>query len=296
MIILLTVLAVVVIIMAGYLSYVILDIRRLNQQMRFINQQTTNGHLQLHSRNREVVELTREINQLIDKHQQSAQNYVQSRNQLDLAIHNISHDLRTPLAVSSGYTQMLLKNGQLKVEDREQLEQVNSNLVSLTENLDLLLLYNRLIENRIQINLESLNVSEILQQAALKMYDALNAHHIKLELDIQPDVIWQIDKISFERIVQNILGNVLDHGYRDAKVTLKIVETQLVLDVKNSLDKPIKNPQNLVDRFYTEDLAGKTQNAGLGLYIISQLAKLLNGNADIKTQDLSFEIRLTLEK
>lgn len=296
MIILLTVLAVVVIIMAGYLSYVILDIRRLNQQMRFINQQTTNGHLQLHSRNREVVELTREINQLIDKHQQSAQNYVQSRNQLDLAIHNISHDLRTPLAVSSGYTQMLLKNVQLKVEDREQLEQVNSNLVSLTENLDLLLLYNRLIENRIQINLESLNVSEILQQAALKMYDALNAHHIKLELDIQPDVIWQIDKISFERIVQNILGNVLDHGYRDAKVTLKIVETQLVLDVKNSLDKPIKNPQNLVDRFYTEDLAGKTQNAGLGLYIISQLAKLLNGNADIKTQDLSFEIRLTLEK
>lgn len=296
MIILLTVLAVVVIIMAGYLSYVILDIRRLNQQMRFINQQTTNGHLQLHSRNREVVELTREINQLIYKHQQSAQNYVQSRNQLDLAIHNISHDLRTPLAVSSGYTQMLLKNGQLKVEDREQLEQVNSNLVSLTENLDLLLLYNRLIENRIQINLESLNVSEILQQAALKMYDALNAHHIKLELDIQPDVIWQIDKISFERIVQNILGNVLDHGYRDAKVTLKIVETQLVLDVKNSLDKPIKNPQNLVDRFYTEDLAGKTQNAGLGLYIISQLAKLLNGNADIKTQDLSFEIRLTLEK
>ncbi|KRM12418.1 HAMP domain-containing sensor histidine kinase [Paucilactobacillus suebicus] len=296
MIILLTVLAVVVIIMVGYLSYVILDIRRLNQQMRFINRQTTNGHLQLHSRNREVVELTREINQLIDKHQQSAQNYVQSKNQLDLAIHNISHDLRTPLAVSSGYTQMLLKNGQLKVEDREQLEQVNSNLVSLTENLDLLLLYNRLIENRIQINLESLNVSEILQQAALKMYDALNAHHIKLELDIQPDVIWQIDKISFECIVQNVLGNVLDHGYRDAKVTLKIVETQLVLDVENSLDKPIKNPQNLVDRFYTEDLAGKTQNAGLGLYIISQLAKLLNGNADIKTQDLSFEIRLTLEK
>lgn len=296
MIILLTVLAVVVIIMVGYLSYVILDIRRLNQQMRFINRQTTNGHLQLHSRNREVVELTREINQLIDKHQQSAQNYVQSKNQLDLAIHNISHDLRTPLAVSSGYTQMLLKNGQLKVEDREQFEQVNSNLVSLTENLDLLLLYNRLIENRIQINLESLNVSEILQQAALKMYDALNAHHIKLELDIQPDVIWQIDKISFERIVQNVLGNVLDHGYRDAKVTLKIVETQLVLDVENSLDKPIKNPQNLVDRFYTEDLAGKTQNAGLGLYIISQLAKLLNGNADIKTQDLSFEIRLTLEK
>lgn len=279
----------------GYLLYVLFDYRQITKQISFINHERTNQQLKCNSRNKNVVALDQQINQLLDAQQKVTRKYVKSQNQLNLAIHNISHDLRTPLTVASGYTQVLLKTNNLDSDAKKQLASINRNLNALTKNLDLLLLYNRLIEKRITPNLQQVDVSKITQQAILNIYDALKEKGIFVNLDIQPRLVWLMDEAIFQRIIQNVFGNILDHGSKQATIFLRKEGTELILRVKNQLLQPIKNPQNLIDRFYTEDLARKTKNSGLGLYIVAELTKLLNGKVDIATHDLEFEIKLVFK-
>ncbi len=114
--------------------------------------------------------------------------------QLDTAINNISHDLRTPLTVASGYTQYILENNLDKNKQNDLLSNTLTNLKSVEEKLEDLLEYNRLNEDRTVLNLEKINLSRVLQEKALSMYESFVSKNIELKLDIEPNVFGIYDK------------------------------------------------------------------------------------------------------
>ncbi|WP_203648472.1 sensor histidine kinase [Secundilactobacillus yichangensis] len=278
-----------------YLLLIVMDLRTLITQLKFINQHTTNQQLKVKTRNPAVVALTQQINHMIAKQQATHQHSVQTQQQLDLAIHNISHDLRTPLTVASGYSQLLLTNENLPETEHGQVSKLNQNLQTLSKHLNLLLLYNRLLENRITITPKQLNLSKLLTQTCLNYYDALQRKQIMTDLKIEPNIMWQLDEEATTRILQNILGNILDHGYQKATIELKHVDQGVQLTATNQLTTPIKNFDRLLDRFYTEDLSHREQNAGLGLYIIAELSRMQGGQVRLNTKNLRFQIQVTFK-
>lgn len=291
-------LAIILVILLAVLTYfllIMMDLRTLITQLKFINQHTTNQQLKVKTRNPIVVALTQQINQLIAKQQATHQQSVQTQQQLNLAIHNISHDLRTPLTVASGYSQLLLTNENLPEAEHQQVSKLNQNLQTLSKHLNLLLLYNRLLENRITITPKQLNLSKLLTQTCLNYYDALQQKQIMTDLKIEPNIMWQLDEEATTRILQNILGNILDHGYQKATVELKHIDQGVQLTATNQLMAPIKNFDRLLDRFYTEDLSHREQNAGLGLYIIAELSRMQGGQVSLNTKDLRFQIQVTFK-
>ncbi|GAW99624.1 sensor histidine kinase [Secundilactobacillus mixtipabuli] len=291
-------LAIIFVILLAILTYfllIMMDLRTLITQLKFINQHTTNQQLKVKTRNPVVVTLTQQINHMIAKQQATHQRSVQTQQQLDLAIHNISHDLRTPLTVASGYSQLLLTNENLAETEHQQVSKLNQNLQTLSKHLNLLLLYNRLLENRITITPKPSNLSKLLTQTCLNYYDALQQKQIMTDLKIEPNITWQLDEEATTRILQNILGNILDHGYQKATVELKHIDQGVQLTATNQLMTPIKNFDRLLDRFYTEDLSHREQNAGLGLYIIAELVRMQGGQVSLNTKDLQFQIQVTFK-
>lgn len=287
-----------IILIVAVLAYswlMMMDLRALINQLTFINQHTTNQQLKVKTRNPVIVALTQQINQLITKQQATHQQSVQTKQQLDLAIHNISHDLRTPLTVASGYSQLLLTNENLPETEHQQVSKLNQNLQTLSKHLNLLLLYNRLLENQITIIPKQLNLSKLLTQTCLNYYDALQQKQIITDLKIKPNIMWQLDEEATTRILQNILGNILDHGYQKATIELKQINQGVQLTATNQLITPIKNFDRLLDRFYTEDLSHREQNAGLGLYIIAELTRMQGGQVSLNTKNLQFQIQVTFK-
>lgn len=279
-----------------YLIRVQRDVQSVGQQLTRINAAPTNQQLRVHTRNRQVVSLVRQINQQLVKQQRVQQQAIQTQNQLDLAIHNISHDLRTPLTVASGYAQLLMEDDTLGIDEANQVAKLYQNLATLTKHLNLLLLYNRLMEKRIAISLTSIDVSSLLQQETLAMYDAFTNANIQMQLDVDPNLIWLTDEEAIRRIFENVLGNILDHGYQSASIILKQFGDELKFTAVNQMEKPIGDVDKLEERFYSEDLSKKKQNAGLGLYIITEMVKLLNGRVQLSSEGLSFEIEITFTR
>ena len=204
-----------------------------------------------------------EQNQLIMKHEKRT---------LDMAISNIAHDIRTPLTIASGYTQQLIKHPDNSQETLSKIAH-HQNLVS--KRLEALLEYRHLMEGAVKPKLEELDLSTFITKKTLAYYDVFQSSHIVLDFNVEPGLKTTTDEDLLDRIIQNLLGNVLKHGKEEARLSLKKENNRLVLEIDNLVKKPIKNIDNLSNRFYSENMSDTEESSGLGLYITEELVHLL---------------------
>ena len=209
-----------------------------------------------------------EQNQLIMKHEKRT---------LDMAISNIAHDIRTPLTIASGYTQQLIKNPE---PNPETLNKIAHHLDLVSKRLEALLEYRHLMEGAVKPKLEELDLSTFITKKTLAYYDVFQSSQIVLDFNVEPGLKTTTDEDLLDRIIQNLLGNVLKHGKEKARLSLKKEENRLILEIGNLVKKPIKNIDNLSNRFYSENMSDTEESSGLGLYITEELVHLLG--ADMK--------------
>lgn len=207
-----------------------------------------------------------EQNQLIMKHEKRT---------LDMAISNIAHDIRTPLTIASGYTQQLIKHSD---NSSETLNKIAHHLDLVSKRLESLLEYRHLMEGAVKPKLEELDLSSFITKKTLAYYDVFQSSHIVLDFNVEPGLKTTTDEDLLDRIIQNLLGNVLKHGKEQARLSLKKEENRLILEIDNLVKKPIKNIDNLSNRFYSENMSDTEESSGLGLYITEELVHLLGSD------------------
>ncbi|RSK07944.1 Sensor protein KdpD [Streptococcus oralis] len=219
-----------------------------------------------------------EQNQLIMEHEKRT---------LDMAISNIAHDIRTPLTIASGYTQQLIKNPE---SNPETLNKIAHHLDLVSKRLEALLEYRHLMEGAVKPKLEEFDLSSFITKKTLAYYDVFQSSHIDLDFNVEPGLKTTTDEDLLDRILQNLLGNVLKHGKKKARLSLKKREKGLVLEIDNLVKKPIKNINNLSNRFYSENLSDTEESSGLGLYITEELVHLLGAGMKLATDGEWFSV------
>ena len=210
-----------------------------------------------------------EQNQLIMKHEKRT---------LDMAISNIAHDIRTPLTIASGYTQQLIKHPD---NSSETLNKIAHHQDLVSKRLEALLEYRHLMEGAVKPKLEELDLSTFITKKTLAYYDVFQSSHIVLDFNVEPGLKTTTDEDLLDRIIQNLLGNVLKHGKEKARLSLKKEENRLVLEIDNLVKKSIKNIDNLSNRFYSENMSDTEESSGLGLYITEELVHLLGADMNL---------------
>ena len=224
-----------------------------------------------------ILRLHNQIENLFQEVEQNQLIMKREKRTLDMAISNIAHDIRTPLTIASGYTQQLIKHPD---NSSETLNGIAHHQDLVSKRLEALLEYRHLMEGAVKPKLEELDLSTFITKKTLAYYDVIQSSHIVLDFNVEPGLKTTTDEDLLDRIIQNLLGNVLKHGKEKARLSLKKEETRLVLDIDNLVKKPIKNIDNLSNRFYSENMSDTEESSGLGLYITEELVHLLG--ADMK--------------
>ena len=219
-----------------------------------------------------------EQNQLIMEHEKRT---------LDMAISNIAHDIRTPLTIASGYTQQLIKHPD---NSSETLNKIAHHQDLVSTRLEALLEYRHLMEGAVKPKLEELDLSTFITKKTLAYYDVFQSSQIVLDFNVEPGLKTTTDEDLLDRIIQNLLGNVLKHGKEKARLSLKKEENRLVLEIDNLVKKPIKNIDNLSNRFYSENMSDTEESSGLGLYITEELVHLLEADMKLATDGEWFSV------
>ena len=267
-----------------------LAVRNLAAQIREKRKTSSEIRLAPQNHSQTIVELANEVEKLFQEVEQTRFIARQEKKTLDMAISNIAHDIRTPLTIASGYTQQLIKGK----EENEQLLKIATNLSVVSNSLEALMEYRRLMEGAVRPQFRQIDISKLVAKQMLPYYDVFQKQGIELQVNLQESLMIESDPEILERIVQNMLSNVLKHGKETAQLSLIRKDAAIHLSVKNIVRQPIQHLEKLTNRFYSENLSNTEESSGLGLYITQQLVDILGGDLTMKAEGEWFGLFIRL--
>lgn len=158
--------------------------------------------------------------------------------------------------------------------------------------MEVLLEFQALLEKQ-DLELEKIELTALLKNSLLKYYDQLNHNNFEVDLELPDHLIFiNGNSVAIERIIQNILGNVLKHGKETLSVKLMKKDNKIKLIVKNKSQNSIKQIDRLIDRFYSENLSQLETSSGLGLYIVKEIIESMDGDLSLSYTEPYFTLTL----
>ncbi|GAA3318813.1 hypothetical protein GCM10020331_023130 [Ectobacillus funiculus] len=127
-------------------------------------------------------------------------------------ISNLSHDLRTPLTIIRGHLASMRQEA-LTARGKEALESIDQRIDFLSSLIENLLSYTLLSSGKYPFRPADTEISRFIRSSIASWYPALEQHGIEVVADITAEGFhWSIDRSWMERIIDNLLQNVIRHA------------------------------------------------------------------------------------
>ena len=268
------------------------DLKRISDDLDFINHADTNALVTTGSNIGLIRTLADRINAVLNKTRRLQITQAEQNKQVRQMLTNLTHDIKTPLTVARGYAQ-LLKEGSA---DQEQLGRILNNLQSVDHYLHYLMDFNLIQEKSVSLDLTRVNLSALVQQELFNAFDSLTARSVIVEPRIQNGVEISTDQTMVSRIIQNLIGNWLKYAQDSAWVDLHQDEDgRIHLDFGNETKSGAVDVDRLMERFQTDDQSRtEIRSTGLGLSIVDSLVGSLGGSMRLESADAIFLVHLLL--
>ena len=214
---------------------------------------------------------------------------------------DVSHDLKTPLAVMQACHHILLENPEASIQDvRPWLDRSNAAMENMKGLIDDMLTLSSMDSQKKLQKRETVSLSSIVTKAVLQMEPMAYDREIELDSEIQENITMQSDSEALLRMVSGLLENALKYEPADGHilVTLKAQGKQKLLRVQNkgSVIAPEDLP-HIFERFYRADKSRTAEKGhGLGLAIIKRTAELAGGSIQVESNaEIGTVFTVTLE-
>ncbi len=195
-------------------------------------------------------------------------------------IANVSHDLRTPLAILKGYVETLqIKRESLSENEKQEYLQItHDNINKLSNLINQLFEYSKLEAEQITPVKEPFSITELGHDLIAKFKVIADKKNIVLEIENPNENSMVFADVSLvERALQNLIENALKYTSTNGKVTLSIQRKKhnIEINIKDTgKGIPIKDQPYIFDRYKQIDKEAVRQGYGLGLAIVKKIMDL----------------------
>lgn len=204
----------------------------------------------------------------------------------------ISHELRTPIAITEGN----ISNAQFIVEKSGDLSAVNAALQEAHEQVEFLsgmindlATLSRAERDRLTLDIESINIHDLVVDLAKAYGKQAEDKGLTLKYDNDPRLeLLQSSKLYVREILQNFITNAIkytEHG--NVSLSAKAKNNGIEFRVSDTGIGISKSDQEKVfDKFFrSEDYRTRQNNGtGLGLYVTMKLARLIHAEIDVESE------------
>ena len=215
---------------------------------------------------------------------------------------NVSHELKTPIALIQGYAEGLKENISDDPESREFYCDVimdeASKMNKLVKNL---LTLNQLESGKDAVVMERFDIVSLIRGVLQTMNIMIGQKEANVIFEAEKPVYVWADEFKIEEVVTNYVSNALNHldGEKEIEIKLQDEDNRVKISVFNTgTPIPEADVPNLWNKFYKVDKARTREygGSGIGLSIVKAIMESMNQEYGVQNFDNGVEFWFTLDR
>ncbi|MBI2626119.1 MAG: PAS domain-containing sensor histidine kinase [Candidatus Nealsonbacteria bacterium] len=202
-----------------------------------------------------------------------------------------SHQLRTPLTGIKWTLEHLSEKEKFTETGRKYLDNVFSCVERLNELVTLLLSISRIESGNFKASPELIELVGFIEKSLTEFQPICEKKQVICSFAKHPGKLeLKIDKTAFGHILRNLAGNAVDYTKSGGKVEISLEEKNgfVILKIQDDgIGIPKKDQSGIFGKFVRASNAHtlKPDGNGLGLYIVKEAVKLLNGEIWFESEE-----------
>ena len=199
---------------------------------------------------------------------------------------NVSHEMKTPLAVMQNYGTLLQAPGLPEEKRMEYAKGVTDGARRLADMMTNILKLNRLENQQIFQQTERFDLSEQLCESLLQYESVWERDGIEIDTDIADGVTVQADRELLGLVWNNLLSNAFKFTPSGGTVSLRLTadERYAVVQVQDTgCGMSAEVGAHIFEKFYQGDTSHATQGNGLGLALVKRVVDILKGEISVES-------------
>ncbi len=201
-------------------------------------------------------------------------------------ISNVSHEMKTPLAVMQNYG-TLLQSPELSDEKRfEYAKGVADASRRLADMMTNILKLNRLENQTIFPQKTVFDLGEQLCESLLQYESVWEKANIEIETDIEDEVKVEADAELLSLVWNNLFSNAFKFTGEGGKVSVSLTTDGncAVVSVSDTgCGMPPEVGAHIFEKFYQGDTSRATQGNGLGLALVKRVVDIMQGEIGVES-------------
>ncbi|MDR0656820.1 MAG: hypothetical protein LBG22_10940 [Treponema sp.] len=204
---------------------------------------------------------------------------------------NVSHELKTPLTVISGYAE-IFSSGIFKPEEAADFgAKIYREAQRLLGLINDIMMLSRLDEGGMELEREEADLLSLASGTAERIRPAAQARNIRIELEGENTAVSVIPHV-LQEVLFNLLDNAVKYNRENGEVRVLVTKNrdEIRLSVADTgIGIPPAEQERVFERFYRIDKSrnGKTGGTGLGLSIVKHGAKLHGAGIEVESDGIS---------
>lgn len=201
-------------------------------------------------------------------------------------IANVSHEMKTPLAVMQNYGS-LLKSPNLSDDKRiEYANGVTDGAKRMADMITNILKLNRLENQQIYPNVAEYDLGEQLCENLLQYENIWESSDIEIDTDIAENITIKADNELLALVWNNLFSNAFKFTPPEGKVTVSLkaddeFATVIVSDTGCGMTSDVG--KHIFEKFYQGDTSHSSQGNGLGLSLVKKIIDILHGEITVES-------------
>lgn len=201
-------------------------------------------------------------------------------------ISNVSHELKTPLAVMQNYGTMLASDNLSDEKRIEYAKAITTQSQKLAELISNILKLNKLENQQIFHESETYDLGEQLCECLLNFENIWEEKQLTIETEIEDNIFVTADKQMMTLVWNNLFSNAIkftDKGTITLKLSAhKEFATVTISDTGCGISSDVG--MHIFDKFYQGDTSHSSQGNGLGLALVKRIIDITGSDISVESQ------------
>lgn len=202
-------------------------------------------------------------------------------------IANVSHEIKTPLAVIQNYAKALENNNLTSDERTKYLKNLQETCKKLNNLVINILKLNKLENQSLEMDITRFNLSNLLVEQIIQFENLIDLKEINLECDIEEDLFINSEKSYLEIVFNNLISNAIKFTNNKGTIyiSLKKMHNEYIIKFKDTgCGMDSVTGKHIFDKFYQGDTSHAKEGNGLGLALVKKVIDLIGGTIKVDSE------------